>query len=139
MLSTPPRVFFCDLLHGLDRKMQGAVTARDPFEERPEIKSRQKPPLALKDFHRQFVAVIEYRVDLAREAAKPRGVLVLHAQAQDPNSGNSIAGHPYSIPKSHLITPWQTSRNASRGRHAKLRVSLSLAGLKAGVSRGEIG
>jgi IS30 family transposase len=35
--------------------------------------------------------------------------------------------------------PWQTSRNAGRGRHARLRVSLSLAGLKAGVSRGEIG
>jgi hypothetical protein len=37
------------------------------------------------------------------------------------------------------ITPWQTSRNASRGRHARLRMSLSLAGLKASVSRGEMG
>jgi hypothetical protein len=139
MLPPPRRVFFRDLLHRLNRKMQGAVTARDPFEERPEIKSRQKPPLALEHFDRQFVAVIEHRVDLSAQAAKPRGVLVLHSQAQDPDSGNSIAGHPYSIPKSHLITLWQTSRNASRGGHARLRVSLSLAGLKASVSRGEIG
>jgi len=28
---------------------------RDPFEERPEIKSRQKAPFALEHFHRQFV------------------------------------------------------------------------------------
>src|ERR1700730_12541518 len=40
MLSAPTRVFLRDLLHRLDGKMQGAVTARDPFEERPEIKSR---------------------------------------------------------------------------------------------------
>jgi hypothetical protein len=65
-------------------------------------------------------------------------VLILHPQAQDANSGNSITGHPYSIPKVQPITPWQTSRNASLGMHARLCVSLSLAG-KAGVSRGEIG
>src|SRR5260221_1479064 len=35
MLSAPPRVFFRDLLNRLDGQMQGAVTARDPFEERP--------------------------------------------------------------------------------------------------------
>src|SRR5258707_11338649 len=58
MLSAPPRVFFCDLLHRLNRKMQGAVTARDSFEERPEIKSRQKPALPLEHFGRQLVAVI---------------------------------------------------------------------------------
>jgi hypothetical protein len=63
-------------------------------------------------------------------------VLVLHPQAQDTN-GNSRTGHPYSIPKNDLITPWQTSRNANRGRPARLPVSLSLAGLKARVSRGE--
>src|SRR5450631_1066798 len=139
MLSPPSRVFFRDLLHRLDGKMQGAVTARDPFEEGPEIKSRQKPPLALEHFDRQFVAIIENRVDLARQATKPLRMLVLHPQAQDPSRGKSRAGHPYSISKTHLITPWQTSRNASRGRHAKLRVSLSLAGLKASVSRGETG
>jgi hypothetical protein len=66
-------------------------------------------------------------------------VLVLHPQAQDPNSERSITGHPYSIPKNQRITPWQTSRNANHGRRARLGVSLSLAGLKAGVSRGEIG
>jgi hypothetical protein len=33
---------------------------------------------------RQFVAVIEDGVDLARQAAKPGGVSVLHPQAQDP-------------------------------------------------------
>src|SRR5712671_1533223 len=137
MLAAPPRVFFRDLLHRLDGQMQGAVTARDPFEERPEIESRQKPPLALEHFNRQFVAVIEYRVDLARQAAKPRGVLVLHPQAQNPNSGGSRAGHPYSIPKIRPITPSKTSRNAG-GMHAVLRTSLSLAGLKASVSRGEI-
>src|SRR5258708_1698199 len=137
MLSAPPRVFFRDLLHRLDRKMQGTVTARDAFEERPEIESRQKPPLALEHFDREVIAVVEYRVDFAGQAAKPLRVLVLHPQAQDPNSGKSRAGHPYSIPKSDPITPWQTSRNASRGTHARLRVSLSIAGLKASVSRGK--
>jgi hypothetical protein len=39
----------------------------------------------------------------------------------------------------HPITPWQTSSNAGRGRLARLRVSLSLAGLKAGAARKEIG
>jgi hypothetical protein len=113
MLSATPRVLFRDLLHRLNRKMQGAVTARDPFEKWPEIKSRQKPPLALEHFGRQFVAVIEDRVDLARQTAKPGSVLVLHPQPQDPN-GNSSTGHTYSIPKTHPITAGQTSRNAWR-------------------------
>jgi hypothetical protein len=85
------------------------------------------------------VAVKALGLDRRQSLITARGMLVLHSQAQDPNSGNSRAGHPYSIPKNHLITPWQTSRNASRGRHARLRVSLSLAGLKASVSRGGIG
>jgi hypothetical protein len=68
MLPASSRVFFRDLLHRLNRKMQGTVTA-----------------------------------------------------------------------KLYPVTPWQTSRNAHSGRHARLPVSLSLAGLKAGVSRGEIG
>jgi hypothetical protein len=139
MLSAPPCIFFRDLLHRLDRKMQGTVTARSAFEERPEIKSRQETPLALEHLDRQLVAVIEDQVDLARQAAKPLSVLVLHPQAQDPNSATSRAGHPYSLPKFYPITPWQTSRNANRGRHARVRVLPSLAGLKAGVSRGEIG
>src|SRR5258708_6938965 len=71
ILSPPPPVFFRDLLHRLNRKMQGAGTARDPFQEGPEIESRQKPPLVLEHFNRQIVAVIEYRVGLAGQAAKP--------------------------------------------------------------------
>jgi hypothetical protein len=68
-------------------------------------------PLALEHFDRQVVTIIEHRVDLARQVAKPR--------------------RP-------LIPPLQTSRNARHGRHARRRVSLSLAGLKASVSHGEI-
>jgi hypothetical protein len=92
--------------------LQGAVTARDRFEERPEVESRQKPPLALEHFDRQVIAIIEYGVDLSRQT---------------------------SIPKTQSITPWQTSRNAGGGGHARSRVSLSFAGLKASVSRGEMG
>jgi hypothetical protein len=114
MLPAPPGVFFRDLLHRLYGKMQGTVAARDSFEERPEIKSRQESPLALEDFDRQLVAVVEHRVDLSGQAGKPRGVLVLHPQAQDPNGGRSLTGHPYSIPKTRPITPAQTSRNAWR-------------------------
>jgi hypothetical protein len=114
MFSAAPRVFFRDLLHRLDGKTQGAVTARDPFEEGPEIESREKPPLSLKHFGRQFVTVIEHRIDLARQTAQPRSVLVLHPEAQDPNGGRSITGHPYSLPKTHSGTPTQISRNAWR-------------------------
>src|SRR5882672_257281 len=121
MLAAPPRVFFRDLLHRLNRQMQGAVTARDPFEERPEIESRQKATFSLEHFHRQFVAVVEDRVDLARQAREPRGMFVLHPQAQDPKSGRSRAGHPYSIPTSRqnraisatrVYREWQEDRMA---------------------------
>src|SRR5579863_5524176 len=125
MLPASSRVFFRDLLHRLDGQMQGAVPARNSFQERPEIKSRQKASFALEHFHRQFVAVVKDRVDLARQAAKPGGVLVLHPQVQNPNGGVSRAGHPYSIPKSPPVTPRQTLRNAG-GMHAVLRTSLSL-------------
>jgi hypothetical protein len=84
MLPASSRVFFRDLLHRLDRKMQGTLTARSAFEEWPEIKSRQETPLALEHFDRQFVTIIKDRVDLARQAAKPLSVLVLHPQAQEP-------------------------------------------------------
>jgi hypothetical protein len=63
-------------------------------------------------------------------------MFVLHPQAQDPSSDRSRAGHPYSIPTNRPITPSKTSRNAGHGIHAALR-ALSLAGLKAAVSRGE--
>src|ERR1700685_2074621 len=69
-----------------------------------------------------------------RLGGKPLSVFVLHPQAQDPNGGNSRAGHPYSISKTHALTPRQTSRNEGRGRHTAPRVSLSLVGLKASVS-----
>ena len=139
MLSASPRVLFRDLLHRLDGKLQGTLPARDPFEKRPEIKPRQKPPLALEHFDGEFVVIIEYRVDLARQAAKPRSVLVLDPQAQDSNTvDRSKTVVAYSLLKITPIAPPQTSRNAGRGRHARLRVSLSLAGLKASVSRGEI-
>jgi hypothetical protein len=62
-----------------------------------------------------------------------------HGALPSPNGARSRAGHPYSIPKSQPTTLLQTSRNASPGKHAALRASLSLAGLKASVSRGEIG
>ena len=114
VLSAPPRVFFRDLLHRLNGKMQCAVTAGDPFEEGPEIESREKPPLALKHFGRQFVTVIEHRIDLAGQTAQPRSVLAFHPQAQDPNGGSSITGHPYSLPKTPSVTPRQISRNAWR-------------------------
>jgi len=61
----------------------------------------------------------------------PYGVLVFYPQAQDSDVGGSRT--------SHARTPLQTSRNADRGKHPALRASLSLAGLKAGVSRGEVG
>ena len=138
MLPASSCVFFGNLLHRLNRQMQGAVTARDPFEEGPKIESGQKTPFSLEHFHRQLVAIVEDRVDLARQAREPRGMFILHPQAQDPSSGRPRAGHPYSIPTNRPITPSKTSRNARRGTHAALRASLSLAGLKAGVSRGEI-
>jgi len=138
MLPASSRVFFGSLLHRLHRQMQGAVAARDPFEERPEIESRQKAPFSLEHFHGQFVAVVEDRIDLARQAQEPRGMFVLHPQVQDASSGRPIAGHPYSIPRNSPITPSKTSRNARHGIQAALRASLSLAGLKASVSRGEI-
>jgi hypothetical protein len=56
---------------------------------------------------------------------------------RDPDSGGARTVHPYSIPKRPPITPRQTSRNAGHRRHAPLRVSLSLARLKAGVPRGD--
>jgi hypothetical protein len=133
MLSAPPRVFFGDLLHRLHGKVQSAVTARGAFEKRPEIKSRQKTPLTLEHFDRQFVTIIKDRVDLSGQAAKPRSVLVLYPEAQDPNvPGRSRTGHPYSIPKS-LQNTGKTALNTQK------RLPLSLAGLNAGVSREELG
>jgi hypothetical protein len=62
-----------------------------------------------------------------------RCMLVLHPQAQDPNSaGRSIPGHPYSIP----IILQNTGKTA---RNPQERLPLSLAGLNAGVSREELG
>src|SRR5258708_28933831 len=54
MLAAAPRVVFRDLLHRLDRQVPGPATPRDPFEERPEIQSRQKTPSSHEHFHRQL-------------------------------------------------------------------------------------
>src|SRR5450631_1838503 len=135
MLSAPPRVFLRDLLHRLDGQMQGAVTARDPFEERPEIKSRQKPPLALEHFDRQFVAVIENGVDLARQVRQPLRVLVLDPQAQDPNSGRWRTVHASSILKEGAHYMREKRRKRTETRDARRYPSKAL---KAGVSREEL-
>src|SRR5271156_276637 len=91
------------LLHTLQVWVENASSTsanHTPASSHLYSKPRQKPPLALEHFHRQFVAIIEHRGDLARQAAKPSGVLVLHPQAQDPNSPDrSRTGHPYSLPK----------------------------------------
>ena len=117
-----------------DRFHARSNSARCTFEEGPEIKSGLKPPLALVDFDRQFVAIIKDRVDLAPQAREPLGMLVFFPQAQDPSSGRSRAGHPYSIarnPPKH----WKTPRNEGRA----MRVARFLLGLKAGDSRGDLG
>jgi hypothetical protein len=90
MLAAPPRVFLGGLLHGLNGQAQSATPARRTLEERPEIKSRQEPTLPLKYFDRQVVAVVEDKIDLARQARKPCGVLVLHPQMQHTNGRGSI-------------------------------------------------
>jgi hypothetical protein len=54
-------------------------------------------------------------------------VLVLHPQAQDASCGESMTGHAYSIAGNPDIK--------ARAMHA----ALSLTGLKAGVSREELG
>ena len=53
----------------------------------------------------------------------------------EPLGANSLSKNTLST----LRIPTQTSRNAGPSRHAALGMSLSLAGLKAGLSRGEIG
>jgi hypothetical protein len=135
MLSAAARIFFRDLLHGLDGQMQGALAARDTFEKGPEIVSRQEAPLALKDFDRQFVAVIEDGVDLARQTRKPRRVLVLDPQAQNANGGRSETGPTYSLTN---VGAQATPENAANVQKCAMRAPLSLSGIKAGVSRAEI-
>src|SRR5450631_4915744 len=93
------------------------------------------PPLALEHFDRQFVAVIEYGVDLARQAAKPRRVLVLHPQAKGPNSGRSRPVHPYSIPKEGAQNMRQKRCKRPEMRNPRGYPSPAL---KAGVSREEL-
>jgi hypothetical protein len=135
MLSPSSRIFFRDLLHGLDGQMQGALTARDAFEKGPEIESRQEASLPLKDFGGQFIAVIKNGIDLARQARKPRRVLVLDPQAQDLNSGRSRTGHVSSLSTEDA----QTMReNAVNTQICAMRAPLPLSGLQAGVSREEL-
>jgi hypothetical protein len=132
MLSAPPRVFFGNLLHSLNGQAQGAIPARRPFKERPEVKSRQESTLPLKHFERQVVAVVEDNIYLTREARKPCGVLVLHPQMQYTNDSGSRTGHMYSIaPRTLQNTRESTVKNPK----CAMRAPLSRSGLKAGVSR----
>ena len=133
MLAASPGIFLRDLLHGLNGNIQSTIAARHPLEEGPEIKPGQKAPFALIHFDGQFVAVIKERVDFACQPREPRSVLVLHPQAQDPNGGRVITGHPYSSPANSLFLLSKTSRKAGRAR----RATLCLPGLKTGVSRAE--
>ena len=135
MLAAAPRVFFGNLLHRLDRQIQGALPARRPFKERPEIKSRQEPTLPLKHFERQLVAVVEDTIDLARQARQPCGVLVLHPQMQHTNGKGSGTGHMYSIAPQ---TPENRRETTVNNPKCAMRAPLSLSGLRAGVSRGRL-
>jgi hypothetical protein len=134
MLPAAPRIFFRDLLHGLDGQVQGALAAGGPFEKRPEIVSRQEAPLAIKHFPGQFVAVIENGVDLAGPIRKPRRVLVPDPQAQNANSGRSGTGHTYSLANMDAQATRENAANVQKCAMRVLRASLSLSGLNAGVT-----
>jgi hypothetical protein len=66
-------------------------------------------------------------------AQRPACTAALAPGEQDPNvPGRSRAGHPYSVPKS-------PQNKVKAALNTQKRLPLSLAGLKAGVSRGEQG
>ncbi len=135
MLSAAPREFFGNLLHGLNRQAQSAIPARRTLEERPEIKSRQEPTLPLKHLDRQVIAVIEEKINLARQARKPCGALALHPQMQHTNDRGSNTGHTYSIaPQARQ----NTRESTVKYQKCAMRIPLSLSGLKAKVPRERI-
>ena len=71
----------------------------------------------------------------ARQARKPCGVLVFHAQMQHTNGTGSRTGHMYSIaPQARENTRETTAKNPK----CAMRGPLSLSGPKAGVSRGRV-
>jgi hypothetical protein len=106
-----------------------------PLRKGQKSKPDRKAPLALEHFDRQFAAVVEYGVDLAREASKPYGVLILHPQAQDSHGGRSRAGHAYSILKEGAQHMSEKRCNSTEMRNVRRYPSPPL---KAGVSREEL-
>jgi hypothetical protein len=134
VLPAASRVFFCDLLHRLHGQIQGALPAGSTFQKRPKIKAGQKAPFALEHLDRELVTVVEDRVDLAGQRGKPRSMLVFDPHAQDPNGGrSSMSVHTSSLAIAGQQNTWKTALNTQKC------ATLSLAGLNAGVSRGERG
>ncbi len=134
VLPAASRVLFCDLLQRLHGQIQGALPAGGAFQKRPKIEAGQKAPFALEHLDRKLVTVVEDRVDLAGQRGKPRSMLVFDPQAQDPDGGRSSM----SVRISSLAIPgrqntWKTELTTQKC------VPLSLAGLNAGISRGERG
>jgi hypothetical protein len=134
MLPATPGVFLSNLLHGLHGKMQGTIAARYTLEKRSEIESGEKPPVALKHFGRQFVAVVVDGVDSAGQPREPSGVLVLHPHAKNPYRGRSRAVHLYSISRDHPVKYWIMRKIEEHAMHA----ASSLTGIKTSVSRGVV-
>jgi hypothetical protein len=123
-----------DLTIGLHQasaeQIQAALPASGPFQKRPKIEAGQEAPFALEHLDRQLVTVIKDRVDLAGQRRKPRPMLILAPQAQDPNRGRFRRSvHKHSIDVLRLQNTGKTAPNPQK------RTPLSSAGLKAGVFR----
>jgi hypothetical protein len=134
MLPATPGVFLSNLLHGLHGKMQGTIAARYTLEKRSEIESGEKPPVALKHFGRQFVAVVVDGVDSAGQPREPSGVLVFHPHAKNPYRGRSRDVYLYSGSRYHPVKYWIMRKIEEHAMHA----ASSLTGIKTSVSRGVV-
>ncbi len=132
-LPATSSVFFGDLLNRLHGQIQGTLAAGSgALQERPKIEAGQEAPFALEHLDRKFVTVIKDRVDLAGQRRKPRRMLVLDPQAQDPNRvGLSRPVHTSRMAMLRLQDRRKTALNTQKC------VPLYLAGLNAGVSREE--
>jgi hypothetical protein len=103
-------------------------------QEIPKIAAGQKAPFALQHPGRKFVTVVKDRVDLSGQGRKPRRMLVLDPQTQDPNRGRLRRPvHASSIAALSLQNTGKTALNAQK------RVPLSLADLNAGFFREQPG
>jgi hypothetical protein len=130
MLPATSRILLCNLLDGLYRQIQGAFATGSSVQELPKVEAGQKAPFTLEYLERKFVTVIKDRVDLAGQIRKPRRMLVLDPQVQDSNGSQLTATvHAYSIA---TRSPEDMKKNAP---NQQKWISLSLAGLNAGVSR----